>query len=486
MDGSAGSGRYEPAQHSIRLLGLLLAVTCFAASLWRDHAFAQAATDSTGFWQRSNLLGDMGGLRTLLGRHGITIGLQETSEVFANVTGGIRQGVAYDGVTQMGVGLDTQKAFGWEGGTFNVSALQIHGHSVTAENLLSLQTASGIEADRATRLWELWYQQAFLHGAADVKVGLQALDQEFMLSQYAGLFINSTMGWPEVPSADMIGTGPQYPLSALGVRLRAKPTDDLTVLAGVFDDNPAGPGTQPVGNLNPELLNPSGTNFRLNDSPLFIAELQYAINQPSPDATGHGQQATGLPGTYKLGLWYDWGKFADQEFDSTGLSLANPASNGNPLLLSGNFAIYAAVDQMIWRPDPKGPQNLGLFVVATGAPQEDRNLIDVSFVAGLALAAPLPGRDNDTAGIGFGYAKIGNAARALDRDTAFFTGSPFPIRSSEEFLELTYQFQVTPWWQLQADFQYTFSPSGGILDPLDPSKRIGDEAVLGLRTNILF
>ncbi len=141
---------------------------------------------------------------------------------------------------------------------------------------------------------------------------------------------------------------------------------------------------------------------------------------------------------------------------------------------------------MIWRPDPASPRNLGFFAVAAGSPQENRNLVDVGFITGLTLTDPLPGRDNDSAGIGFGYTKLSSGAMAFDRDTAFFTGAPFPVRSSEEFLELTYQFQVAPWWQLQADFQYTFNPGGGILDPLDPSKLVGNEAVLGLRTTFTF
>jgi porin len=485
IDRRSGSARRKTGGWPIRFSGLVPALACIASFVCTEDAIAQTAADSTGIWQRSNLLGDMGGLRPWLGRYGITFSLQETSEVLGNFTGGIHQGSTYDGLTQMSLGLDTQKAFGWAGGTFNVSALQIHGNSISADNLLSLDTASGNEADRATRLWELWYQQTFLHGSADVKVGLQSLDQEFMLSQYAGLFINSTMGWPEAPSADMIAGGPQYPLSALGLRLRVKPTSNMTVLAGVFDDNPAGPGAQPVGNIDPQVLNPSGTKFRLNDNPLFIAELQYAINQPSPDAK-QGNHATGLPGTYKLGMWYDTGSFADQEFDSSGLSLANPASNGNPLLRSGDYGIYAVMDQMIWRPDPASPQNLGFFVAAAASPQEERNLIDIGFVTGLALADPLPGRDNDTVGVAFGYTKVSSGARALDRDTAFFTGEPYPVRNAEEFMELTYQFQVAPWWQLQADFQYTFNPGGGIPNPLDPGERIGDEAVWGLRTTFTF
>jgi porin len=39
---------------------------------------------------------------------------------------------------------------------------------------------------------------------------------------------------------------------------------------------------------------------------------------------------------------------------------------------------------------------------------------------------------------------------------------------------------------MQADFQYTFRPAGGIPNPDNPSQRIGNEAVAGGRTNIVF
>src|SRR6185437_9698749 len=120
----------------------------------------------------SYMLGDMWGLRPALAKYGITLSLQEQSEVLGNATGGIHPAVAYDGLTTMSLQLDTERAFGWHGGTFNVSALQIHGRNLSADNLLSIQTASGIEADRATRLWELWYQQKFLDDdRLDIKVG---------------------------------------------------------------------------------------------------------------------------------------------------------------------------------------------------------------------------------------------------------------------------------------------------------------------------
>ena len=188
---------------------------------------------------RATLLGDMFGLRTVLGNYGISLGVLETSEVFGNASGGVRRQAAYDGLTTMTLGIDTQRAFGWDGGSISLSALQIHGRNLSADSLLTLQTASGIEATPATRLWEAWYQQAFLHGAADIKIGQQSLDQEFIGSLYAGTFLNTMMGWPVVPSYDLYAGGPAYPLSSLGVRLRAR-SGAWTVLGGVFDDNPSG------------------------------------------------------------------------------------------------------------------------------------------------------------------------------------------------------------------------------------------------------
>ena len=431
----------------------------------------------TGFWERSNLLGDMGGLRPWLGNYGVTVGLQETSEYLNNLSGGTRRGGAYDGLTQIGIGVDTQKAFGLPGGIFNVSGLQIHGSNLSSRDLQTLQAASGIEANDATRLWELWYQQSLLGGKVDVKVGQQSLDQEFMVSQCAATFMNATFGWSVLPSVDLPAGGPAYPLSSLGARLRVTPSDNWTVLAGVFDGNPAGNG---VG--DPQTLNAHGTNFNLHDSALFIGEVQYALNPAPSDPAA--AKPTGLPGTYKLGFWYDTQQFPDQGFDTNGLSLANPASNGIAQSHRGDYSFYAVADQMVWRPGADSPQAVGVFARIMGAPG-DRNLVDLGINAGVTLKAPFKGRDNDVVGLAVGYAQIGSHTQDLASDTAAYTPG-YPSRSAETILEATYQYQVTPWWQLQADFQYAFRPAGGIPNPENPSQRIGNEAIVGLRTNITF
>jgi porin len=262
------------------LVGMLAATTSVASSFAQTAPASQPAPELFS-QDRSNLFGDMGGLRSALATLGISFNIQEQSEVLGNVSGGVRRGADYDGLTTMNLTVDTAKAFGWDGGTFFMSALQIHGRDLTTDDLRVLNTASSIEADRATRLWELWYQQTIFGGKADVKVGQQSVDQEFIISQFSSLFINSMMGWPALPSNDLYAGGPAYPLSSLGIRLRAHPSDAVTVLAGVFDDNPpGGPFNDDSQVLGREA---AGVRFNLATGALFLTEVQYAINQPSSD-----------------------------------------------------------------------------------------------------------------------------------------------------------------------------------------------------------
>jgi porin len=494
--------RHRPRRDGLLLIGTL--AICVLLAPWPGPAHAappiiQVPTDEelqpgveagpltgplsflNGLSRSGFMLGDMWGLRTALSKVGITFALQETSEVLGNVTGGAQKGAAYDGLTQMLVQLDTKRAFGWYGGTLNISALQIHGTNLSSNNLLTLQTSSGIEANRATRLWELWYQQKFLEeDRLDIRIGQQSLDQEFMVSQNANYFVNTMFGWPMVPSADLPGGGPAYPLSALGVRLRTRPIDSLTFLLGVFNGSPA-----PSNNGDPQRLNPSGTSFPLNGGVLVIAEMQYSY--PSLGTMLYADQAEPLARTYKLGAWYDSQSFADQHFDNAGLSLANPASSGVPQQHRGDFGIYAVADQLVWVDKEESDRTINLFARAMGTPQSDRNLVTFSLNAGMTFHEPFLHRDDDTFGIGMGYAKVSGAAAALDKATAAYNPGTFtPTRGGETYLEITYQYQVTPWCQVQPDIQYVFNPGGGIANPNAPAKRVGNELILGLRTNILF
>jgi porin len=439
-----------------------------------------------GSLQRSNfLLGDMFGLRTWLSQFGVSLAVQETSEILGNPVGGVHRGADYDGLTQAILQLDTQRAFGWYGGLFNISALQIHGRNLSSDNLYNLQTASGIESDRATRLWELWYDQKLLpEDRLDIKIGQISADQEFIATPNGGYFVNTMFGWPLVPSVDLPGGGPAYPLSAPAVRVRYRPINALTLQVGVFNGAPASRTDDDA-----QKINASGTQFPLNGGTLTFVELQYAY--PALGAMVYPGQGAPLGHTYKIGAWFDSERFADQRYDNSGLSLASPSSTGIPQSHHGDYSIYAVADQMVWRNQAQPNESISVFARVMDTPQGDRNLIDFSANAGVVYHDPFPNRSADTLALGMGYAHVSNAATAYDRDVAAYnlTVGPsgyFPVRSSETYVEATYQYSVHPWWQVQPDLQYVFNPGGGIANPDAPSERVKNELILGVRTNVLF
>ncbi len=437
----------------------------------------QGATESPklGLWERANLFGDPGGVRTALANRGVTFGLNEQAEVLGSPTGGVRQGAIYEGLLTMSVGLDTQKAFGLPGGIFNASAYQIQGRGLSRNDLDgNLMTVSSIEALRGTLLFELWYQQSLLGDRLSIRLGQLAADQEFMISQYGGLFLNETFGWSALPSSNLPSGGPAYPLATPGVRVRYLPRDDFAVLLAVFNGDPTGPG---IG--VPQARDASGTDFRTSDGALLIGEVQYTING--------GENAHGLPGTYKLGAWYNTENFVDQRRDVSGRSLANPTGLAAVIGANrrGDWSFYGVADQLVWREPGTKDQGIGVFARAMGGPG-DRNLVNVYLDAGATWKGAIPGRNTDTVGLGFALARISDTASKLDSDIIVYSGQPYPIRRFEAALELTYQAQIAPWWLVQPDAQYIFNPNGGVPDPLTPRKRVGDAAVFGVRTNITF
>lgn len=455
VPGYPGADNPVISKNSIGRIGIfIITLAATLAMLWTTAAFSDG----------------LNGLLTSLASRGISLGLQDSETLLGNVSGGIRQGSAMQGLTIATLDVDTDRALGYPGGTFHVSALQIHGNnSFSSAYVGSLQTANGNAATNTTRLWTLWYQQSFVRGAFNVRIGQQSLDQEFIVSDDSNLFVNTMAGWPTVPSYDLYAGGPAYPLSSLGIRLQMRLGKHWSLLAGVFDDNPPG---GPFA-IDPQSRDGSGIRFNLNTGALIIAEAQLRTHF-----------LVGLPGSYKLGFWFDEASFPDQAYDTQGQSLASPSSNGIPATHAHNDSIYAVADQTLWQ-GTGGTRRIDAFIRAMGAPS-DRNLVDFSVNGGLTLSDPIPDRPQDEAGIDVGFASVSSRAAALDRATALFTSTFTPIRSSETLIELTYQAQVASWLQLQPDLQLVINPGGGIADPNQPSQRARDTLIAGIRATVTF
>jgi porin len=406
-------------------------------------------------------------------KYGIKFAATYIGETLGNVSGGLKQGAIYEGRLNLAVDVDLQKLIGLRDLSFHANMFQIHGDGLSRSNLQNFLVASGIEALPSTRLYEIWFEQKW-GNTLSVRAGQLAADTEFINAKYTDVFTNSSLGWPAITSVNLPSGGPSPPLTALGARLRANLTDNWTVSAAIFDGDAAGPGPE-----DPQLRDNHGVNFRINDPPLVIGEVQYIWNGKKGDP--------GLDGKFKLGGWRHFGDFSDQRFTAQGVSIANPFSSGMPANLSGNFGIYSVFEQKIYRVGGDDDRGIGIFARVSSSPS-DRNLIDRYADGGIEFIGLSDARPKDKFGIAAGYAHVSSRARALDTDFQQLMGANWPLRRSETLVTAVYQYEVRAGWTLQPNFQYFVHPGGGATSPTgpQPGKLLKDAAVLGLRTVLKF
>jgi porin len=180
------------------------------------------------------------GGRKALAQSGIGFGGSYTAETFGNPSGGIKQGETYDGVLELHLDGDMQKLGFWKGLWFHANGFQIHGHSITVENVGSLMTVSNLEATPATRLYELWFERSMFNEHVWVRFGQLVADGDFFVIKGGGYFLNG-WGWPSIRSADLPSGGPGYPPATPGVRVILNPSDKLGLKIGLYNGDPAGP-----------------------------------------------------------------------------------------------------------------------------------------------------------------------------------------------------------------------------------------------------
>jgi porin len=450
----------------------LAALVIFGAAML--GSISKPATADEGLFERDRLTGGWGGVRKQLEDAGIGFGVNDTAETLSNPTGGIRQRTIYQGLLDVSLNLDLEKLAKWPDATFYIDGYWISGRGLSRNAVGNLLAVSSIEALASTRLHDMWFQREFLDHQISLRVGQIALDDEFYISQYSAGFVSSSFGCPDILSTDLPSGGPCYPFAVPGARLRVAPTSNLTLSAAVFNGNPA-----PRGPGDPQVRNSSGTNFLIGEGGFMpIAEVAYSFDEQPISST--------LLSDVKLGAWYHTGEFPDQRRDSSGLSLANPASNGIPAMHGSNFGAYLVVDKMLWRRPDTATQGLAAFLRVGYAPP-DRNLFSLEIDAGLTFKGLFPNRELDALCVGAVYGRIGYP-RHLDRDQVLFTGIERPIRDYESVLEITYEARIAPWWLLQPDLQLVFHPGGYIAAPLPApvGRPIPNALVIGLRSGITF
>jgi porin len=408
-------------------------------------------------------------------RLGIKFAATYIGEVLGNATGGLEQGATFEGRLNLAVDVDFDKLAGWKGLTAHANVFVIHGDGLSRSNLQNFFVVSGIEALPTARLYEAYFEQKFFGDKWSIRAGQLAADSEFLATKYTDVFTNASLGWPAITAIDLPAGGPAPPLAAVGTRLYGKLSDNITFLTAIFDGDSAGPG---IG--DPQQRNRYGLNFRVNDPPLVLGELQFSWK----NIASNDDRA----GALKIGGWHHFGTFTDQRFTLDGRSIADPAGSELGRMLQADDGIYSVIEQKIYAVPKSKDRGIGVFMRTSASPS-DRNLIDLYTDAGIDFIGFFDQRQNDKFGVAVGYAHVSKRAQALDRDFAVLMGQPdWPIRSSEALFTASYLYEIKAGWNLLPNYQYIFRPGGGATDPAGPNPgiRLKDASVFGVRSVMKF
>ena len=371
--------------------------------------------------ERLYLSGDWGGARTTLADHGLEVESVLTFDTIGVVSGGLERGAIGIGDYDLTFTLDTDKAGLWEGGTFFSYFLGIFGQSPLTR-VGDIQASDNIDAPAGFKLFEMWYEHAFLEDRVGLLAGLHDYNGDFQVLDSAQTLINSSFGL----GADVGQLPPStFPNAALGLRLRVQPSEESYLLAGVYDGDPR--------------ASAHGANFDIRGEDGAFWALEGGLRG------GEGMQH------YKLaaGTWYRTTNFVDFE--------ENERGHNQGVYVIGEHGLYAESD------DPE--QGLAGFFQLGFVP-ESRNVISRYIGAGLTYTGLVDGRDADVLAAGMARADMSGDYRDYDPD----------IDTAETAFELNYRAQVTPYLALTPDVQWIVHPSG--------ARSIDDALVLLLRLEI--
>lgn len=376
------------------------------------------------------MTGNWGGLRDKLVDAGITPTAAYVTDVLGNPVGGIDQAIKYAGQLDVDLNLNLEKLLDLEGLQFHVSGSWSSGKDLSADDIGNIFTVSQIFSGDTVRLAALYFEQSLFADEVNIRAGRIAAGDEFVTSPHFYDFVNGAINGNTSSISINVPSFTTFPVMTWGIRARAKPVESLYVMAGVYNSDPS------LGRDSAH-----GVDFSFSGDVFMIGEIGYLHNQE--------QGATGLPGNYKIGGYYDSEDFTD---------LSDPAQE-----VAGNYGLYVLAEQMVYREGGAGSrQGLTPLMAFTFAPS-DRNTLPFYFYTGLVYDGLFPGRDSDVTAFGLAYGKF----------SGDLSGQDF-----EMVLEWTHKFVITPWLSVQPDLQYIIKPSG--------TSTIPDTLVLGAEIAINF
>jgi porin len=251
------------------------------------------------------------------------------------------------------------------------------------------------------------------------------------------VLVNSTFSWPGLANVNLAFGDPTEFLSMPVARVAVQPTDSFRVLGAVF----------------------RGTTRELRGT-LAVGEAQYSTVQ---------LLGANFPSTYRVGVIYQSGSFADPFFPDW--------------MHRNTSSAYLGMDQMVWRKRDTEDQGIGVFARVMVA--DKHSLTDLYLDGGVNWKGPIAGRPDDVFGMGVSYLRASKEAR--NQAAALFAAEETvrPLPSYQLILEATYLMQLTGWLQVQPDIQYIIQPDAQI-PTTEQSAPLKNSLVVGLRAIISF
>lgn len=402
------------------------------------QAVTPAAATQPGLWDRPTLTGDWGGARTRLADNGFTFSINEVVDAVHNFNGGTRDETRAAGQLFLGATIDTDKAWGLPGGKIQATLFQRHGNSLANDAGLDLLQPVQTIYGRGTiwRLGQLWYEQSFNDGATALKLGRVTHGEDFGATP-CGNMMNLTLCGP---ASSQIVSGYLYnlPVSSWGARLRQRITPELHVNLGVIESNPE--------NLREDRGFYLGTQGATGT--IYAAELQWT---PKFGADND------LPGTYKIGGWYDSSDSNNIVYDVNG---DYQAVTGLAFAREGHHSgVHANVQQQLIAPQTDGSHGLTLVGNLAIADRETNKLRAKTAVI-LSYTGLIPGRAKDDVTFGVGAAIVNDRvtdAQQAQNDAGLRVGDP---QDTEYAVELNYGYRLTPAVTVRPGVQYIHNPGG--------------------------
>lgn len=470
---NAGASLWAALRSSV--VGLAVPVAWFPANA---QPVDVPATWGGDVWSRPRLTGDWGGLRDELGKKGVVFDVDLLATPQDVVGGGRSTGSNTWGNADYTLNVDTHKLGLWLGGFFNVSADSGFGSNVLRKSgaIVSVNTAALIPAsdDHTTALMNATFTQ-FLGTKYSLVVGkintFVSGETEFY-GNYSTQFLNAAFVSPM--------TLEQVPISAFAGGITASPTDAITLSVQALD--PSGtPTSNDLGNAfsNGVMVTGSGqvtiTPFALvGHQSLGFSwsnEERFSLNQDPSNIARILLQGT-FPRLENLGPILE--EILARFFPGL-IGPGQPANRKN-----SSWSGYYAFDQYLWQPagDPK--RGIGVFF-SLGASDGNPNPIKYAFIAGIGGKGVVPGRADDSFGLGI-------ARTHFSSNFVPFLRQHLDLGlDNEDALEMYYNVAITSWLTAAADLQIIDPALKKTLNPSGPGlTKVDTVTVAGLRVRARF